>query len=34
MRFRGRMINNFQLGETVFKQVMQDLKTYLKLRLL
>ncbi|MBY7576885.1 translation initiation factor IF-3 [Candidatus Phytoplasma sp. Tabriz.2] len=26
MRFRGRMINNFQLGETVFKQVMQDLK--------
>ncbi len=26
MRFRGRMINNFQLGETVFKKVMQDLK--------
>jgi translation initiation factor IF-3 len=26
MRFRGRMINNFKLGEIVFQQVMQDLK--------
>ncbi|MGL9687488.1 MAG: hypothetical protein ACQBVK_01690 [Candidatus Phytoplasma sp. TWB_XP] len=26
MRFRGHMINNFQLGKIVFKQVIQDLK--------
>lgn len=25
MRFRGRMINNYKLGETVLKQIIQDL---------